>query len=71
MLGRLTAVEGIEHFLDKAYLAHQRFIEGVDVMVPMLLDLVIELASARCATSAWRIAAASTCSPTPWDARTR
>ena len=44
VLGRLTAVEGMERFLDKAYLGAKRFsIEGVDVMVPML-DLVIELA---------------------------
>ena len=44
LLARLTAVEGMERFLDKAYLGAKRFsIEGVDVMVPML-DLVIELA---------------------------
>ena len=44
LLGRLTAVEGMERFLDKAYLGAKRFsIEGVDIMVPML-DLVIELA---------------------------
>ena len=44
LLERLTAVEGMERFLDKAYLGAKRFsIEGVDIMVPML-DLVIELA---------------------------
>ena len=44
LLARLTAVEGMERFLDKAYLGAKRFsIEGVDIMVPML-DLVIELA---------------------------
>jgi 2-oxoglutarate decarboxylase len=44
VLVRLTAVEGMERFLDKAYLGAKRFsIEGVDIMVPML-DLVIELA---------------------------
>ena len=44
MLERLTAVEGMERFLDKAYLGAKRFsIEGVDIMVPML-DLVTELA---------------------------
>jgi 2-oxoglutarate dehydrogenase E1 component len=44
VLSRLTAVEGMEHFLDKAYLSAKRFsIEGVDVMVPML-DLVTQLA---------------------------
>ncbi|MGH7593616.1 MAG: multifunctional oxoglutarate decarboxylase/oxoglutarate dehydrogenase thiamine pyrophosphate-binding subunit/dihydrolipoyllysine-residue succinyltransferase subunit [Gemmatimonadales bacterium] len=44
LLERLTAVEGMERFLDKAYLGAKRFsIEGVDIMVPML-DLVTELA---------------------------
>ena len=44
ILERLTAVEGMERFLDKAYLGAKRFsIEGVDIMVPML-DLVTELA---------------------------
>jgi len=44
VLERLTAVEGMERFLDKAYLGAKRFsIEGVDIMVPML-DLVTELA---------------------------
>jgi len=44
LLIRLTAVEGMERFLDKAYLGAKRFsIEGVDIMVPML-DLVTELA---------------------------
>lgn len=44
MLERLTAVEGMERFLDKAYLGAKRFsIEGIDIMVPML-DLVTELA---------------------------
>jgi 2-oxoglutarate dehydrogenase E1 component len=44
LLVRLTAVEGMERFLDKAYLGAKRFsIEGVDIMVPML-DLVTELA---------------------------
>ncbi|HEY4101182.1 MAG TPA: multifunctional oxoglutarate decarboxylase/oxoglutarate dehydrogenase thiamine pyrophosphate-binding subunit/dihydrolipoyllysine-residue succinyltransferase subunit [Gemmatimonadales bacterium] len=43
LLARLTAVEGMEHFLDKAYLGAKRFsIEGVDIMVPML-DLVVEI----------------------------
>ncbi len=43
LLTRLTAVEGMERFLDKAYLGAKRFsIEGVDIMVPML-DLAIEL----------------------------
>jgi 2-oxoglutarate decarboxylase len=37
LLRRLTAVEGLEHFLHKAYLGQKRFsIEGLDAMVPML-----------------------------------
>ncbi|RPH35243.1 MAG: multifunctional oxoglutarate decarboxylase/oxoglutarate dehydrogenase thiamine pyrophosphate-binding subunit/dihydrolipoyllysine-residue succinyltransferase subunit, partial [Chloroflexi bacterium] len=45
LLARLTAVEGLEHFLHKAYLGQKRFsIEGLDSMVPML-DLVLELAA--------------------------
>ncbi|MGH7418712.1 MAG: 2-oxo acid dehydrogenase subunit E2, partial [Candidatus Rokuibacteriota bacterium] len=45
LLARLTAVEGLEHFLHKAYLGQKRFsIEGLDSMVPML-DLVLEKAA--------------------------
>jgi 2-oxoglutarate dehydrogenase E1 component len=37
LLERLTAVEGLERFLHKAYLGQKRFsIEGLDAMVPML-----------------------------------
>src|SRR6059058_2649207 len=44
LLLRLTAVEGLERFLHKAYLGQKRFsIEGLDVLVPML-DQSIELA---------------------------
>src|SRR5213076_2514391 len=44
LLSRLTAVEGLERFLHKAYLGQKRFsIEGLDVLVPML-DQTIELA---------------------------
>src|SRR5439155_25891258 len=44
LLERLTAVEGLERFLHKAYLGQKRFsIEGLDVLVPML-DQTIELA---------------------------
>src|SRR2546421_4977748 len=44
LLLRLTAVEGLERFLHKAYLGQKRFsIEGLDVLVPML-DQTIELA---------------------------
>src|SRR5881296_2246695 len=46
LLLRLTAVEGLERFLHKAYLGQKRFsIEGLDVLVPML-DQTIELAGA-------------------------
>jgi 2-oxoglutarate dehydrogenase E1 component len=41
LLERLTAVEGLEHFLHKAYLGQKRFsIEGLDTMVPMLDQLL-------------------------------
>src|SRR5881398_88544 len=44
LLLRLTAVEGLERFLHRAYLGQKRFsIEGLDVLVPML-DQTIELA---------------------------
>src|SRR5947208_17024900 len=37
LLSRLTAVEGLERFLHRAYLGQKRFsIEGLDVLVPML-----------------------------------
>ncbi|HEX4573709.1 MAG TPA: multifunctional oxoglutarate decarboxylase/oxoglutarate dehydrogenase thiamine pyrophosphate-binding subunit/dihydrolipoyllysine-residue succinyltransferase subunit [Gemmatimonadales bacterium] len=46
LLSRLTAVEGLERFLHRAYLGQKRFsIEGLDVLVPML-DQTIELAGA-------------------------
>jgi len=46
LLSRLTAVEGLERFLHKAYLGQKRFsIEGLDALVPML-DQTIELAGA-------------------------
>ena len=41
LLERLTAVEGLERFLHKAYLGQKRFsIEGLDAMVPMLDQLL-------------------------------
>jgi 2-oxoglutarate dehydrogenase E1 component len=44
LLGRLSAVEALEHFLHMTYLGQKRFsIEGLDTSVPML-DLVVELA---------------------------
>ncbi len=45
LLGRLCQVEAMEKFLHKAYLGQKRFsIEGVDMLVPML-DQIIELAA--------------------------
>jgi len=45
LLTRLTAVEGLERFLHKAYLGQKRFsIEGLDTLVPML-DVILEMAS--------------------------
>ena len=47
LLARLTAVEALEQFLQKAYLGQKRFsIEGLDILVPML-DWTIEQAGAR------------------------
>jgi multifunctional 2-oxoglutarate metabolism enzyme len=45
LLKRLTAVEGLERFLHKAYLGQKRFsIEGLDTLVPML-DVILEMAA--------------------------
>jgi len=41
LLTRLTAVEAFEHFLQRAYLGQKRFsIEGLDVLVPMLHQII-------------------------------
>ncbi len=41
VLKRLTAVDGLERFLDRAYKGFKRFsIEGTDVMVPMLDEII-------------------------------
>jgi 2-oxoglutarate decarboxylase len=46
LLSRLTLVDTLERFLQRAYLGQKRFsIEGVDVTVPML-DTTLELAAA-------------------------
>jgi 2-oxoglutarate dehydrogenase E1 component len=46
LLRRLTAVEGFERYLRRAFLGQKQFsIEGLDVMVPML-DEALELAAA-------------------------
>jgi 2-oxoglutarate dehydrogenase E1 component len=45
LLGRLTEVEGLERYLQRAFLGQKQFsIEGLDVMVPML-DQALELSS--------------------------
>ncbi len=45
LLIRLTEVEGLEHFLHRAYLGQKRFsLEGTDMMVPMLDQAVEESA---------------------------
>ena len=49
---RLTVVEALEEFLQKAYLGQKRFsIEGLDILVPML-DLAIESVAAAGGTKA-------------------
>ncbi len=43
LLNRLTEVEGLEHFLHRAYLGQKRFsIEGNDMMVPILDEAIRE-----------------------------
>jgi 2-oxoglutarate dehydrogenase E1 component len=45
LLARLTEVEGMEHYLRRAFLGQKQFsVEGLDVMIPML-DESIELAA--------------------------
>jgi len=45
LLGRLSQVEGMEHYLRRAFLGQKQFsVEGLDVMIPML-DETIELAA--------------------------
>ncbi len=47
LLQRLTAVEGLERFLHRAYLGQKRFsIEGLDVMVPMLDQVLADAGAA-------------------------
>jgi 2-oxoglutarate dehydrogenase E1 component len=47
LLQRLSQVEGLEHFLHRAYLGQKRFsLEGNDMMVPML-DEAVRMAAAR------------------------
>ena len=82
LLDRLTEVEGFEHFLHPTFPGQKRFsIEGLDMLVPMLDELIRDAAETGTRTkscSAWRIAAGSTCwrtssaSPTPrsWPSST-
>lgn len=43
LLGRLSEVEGFEHFLHRAYLGQKRFsLEGTDMMVPVLDEAIRE-----------------------------
>src|SRR5262249_21890122 len=45
LLARLSQVEGVEHYLRRAFLGQKQFsVEGLDVMIPML-DEAIELAA--------------------------
>ncbi|HEX2194211.1 MAG TPA: multifunctional oxoglutarate decarboxylase/oxoglutarate dehydrogenase thiamine pyrophosphate-binding subunit/dihydrolipoyllysine-residue succinyltransferase subunit, partial [Candidatus Limnocylindria bacterium] len=47
LLQRLTAVEGLERFLHRAYLGQKRFsIEGLDAMVPMLDQVLADAGAA-------------------------
>ena len=74
LLHRLTAVEALERFLQRAYLGQKRFsIEGLDVLVPML-DQLIELVAAsgtQLVEIGMPTGAASTSSPTSWAWPTR
>lgn len=43
LLERITQVESLEHFLQKTFVGQKRFsIEGVDALVPMLDELVVQ-----------------------------
>jgi len=47
LLARLSEVEGLEHFLHRAYLGQKRFsLEGTDMMVPMLDQTIQEAVQA-------------------------
>jgi len=47
LLARLSQVEGMEHYLRRAFLGQKQFsVEGLDVMIPML-DEAIEIAAAN------------------------
>ena len=49
LLKRLSEVEGLEHFLHRAYLGQKRFsLEGTDMMVPMLDQAIEEAAQDGC-----------------------
>ena len=51
LLDRITEVETFEQFLHKAFLGKTRFsIEGLDVMVPILDELIADSARPACVT---------------------
>ncbi len=61
LLERLTAVDSFERFMGRAYLGAKRFsVEGIDMTVPMIDEIVGSPASTARArsSSAWRTAAA-------------
>ena len=65
ILWQLTAAEGLERYLHTKYVGQKRFsLEGGDSLIPLLDDLIQQRrrgAASRKSSSAWRIAAASTC----------
>ena len=68
VLDKLTSAEGIERYLHTRYVGQKRFsLEGGESLIPMLDDDISSRAGrpvSRRSLSAWRIAAASTCSST-------
>ena len=49
LLKRLSEVEGLEHFLHRAYLGQKRFsVEGLDMLIPMLDESIRLAARAGC-----------------------
>ena len=65
ILWQLTAAEGLERYLHTKYVGQKRFsLEGGDSLIPLLDDLVQHggaVPASKRPSSAWRIAAGSTC----------
>ena len=64
ILWQLTAAEGLERYLHTKYVGQKRFsLEGGDALIPLLDDLIQQAAppASRKSSSAWPIAAGSTC----------